>query len=83
MKIVQHLLLLMMIICSTGNSYRQSTQIKLPIGKNILIDGKIQINEWTDAKIIRVYAIDDNTAIKVINGSVEIISEGKWKLFNS
>src|SRR6185437_9200387 len=29
------------------------------------------------------YAIDDETAIKVTNGTVEVISEGHWKLFNS
>jgi dipeptidase E len=29
------------------------------------------------------YAIDDQTAIKVTNGTVEVISEGNWKLFNS
>lgn len=29
-----------------------------------------------------VYAIDDQTAIKVTGGSVEVISEGRWKLFN-
>ena len=28
------------------------------------------------------YAIDDQTAIKVIDGIVEVISEGHWKLFN-
>jgi dipeptidase E len=28
------------------------------------------------------YAIDDQTAIKVTGGSVEVISEGRWKLFN-
>lgn len=28
------------------------------------------------------YAIDDQTALKVIDGTVEIISEGHWKLFN-
>lgn len=27
------------------------------------------------------YAIDDQTAIKVSNGTVEVVSEGKWKLF--
>ena len=27
------------------------------------------------------YAIDDQTAIKVTNGTVEVISEGCWKLF--
>jgi dipeptidase E len=28
------------------------------------------------------YAIDDQTAIKVTDGAVEVISEGNWKLFN-
>ena len=27
------------------------------------------------------YAIDDNTAIKVIDGNIEVVSEGQWKLF--
>ena len=27
------------------------------------------------------YAIDDETAIKVVNGTVEVVSEGQWKLF--
>lgn len=27
------------------------------------------------------YAIDDQTAIKVTNGTVEVVSEGNWKLF--
>jgi len=29
------------------------------------------------------YAIDDQTAIKVVDGNVEVISEGHWKLFTS
>lgn len=29
------------------------------------------------------YAIDDETAIVVTDGSVELVSEGHWKLFNS
>lgn len=28
------------------------------------------------------YAIDDVTAIRVVDGSVEVISEGHWRLFN-
>ncbi len=27
------------------------------------------------------YAIDDDTAIKVVDGAVEIVSEGHWRLF--
>ncbi|MET3503370.1 dipeptidase E [Mucilaginibacter rubeus] len=28
------------------------------------------------------YAIDDQTAIKVVDGAIEVITEGHWKLFN-
>ena len=28
------------------------------------------------------YAIDDETAIKVVDGAVEVVSEGHWKLFS-
>jgi dipeptidase E len=28
------------------------------------------------------YAIDDETALKVVDGTVEVVSEGNWKLFN-
>jgi dipeptidase E len=27
------------------------------------------------------YAIDDQTALKVVDGAVEVVSEGHWKLF--
>jgi dipeptidase E len=30
---------------------------------------------------VPLYAIDDQTAIKVVDGTVEVISEGHWKLF--
>ena len=36
---------------------------------------------WASKLPIPVYAIDDNTAIKVKDGSAEIVSEGQWKLF--
>jgi dipeptidase E len=29
-----------------------------------------------------LYAIDDETAVKVVDGQVEVVSEGEWKLFN-
>ena len=31
---------------------------------------------------VPLYAIDDQTAIKVVDGTVEVISEGVWKLFD-
>ena len=27
------------------------------------------------------YAIDDQTAIRVVDGAVEVVSEGRWRLF--
>jgi dipeptidase E len=30
---------------------------------------------------VPAYAMDDETAIKVVDGTVEVISEGQWKLF--
>ena len=31
---------------------------------------------------VPTYAIDDATAVTVIDGTVEVVSEGDWKLFN-
>ena len=30
---------------------------------------------------VPTYAIDDQTALKVVDGAVEVVSEGRWKLF--
>ncbi len=30
----------------------------------------------------KIYALDDNSAIKVVDGNVEVISEGEWKVWN-
>lgn len=38
---------------------------------------------WSAAIGGPAYAIDEQTAIKVVDGEVEIISEGKWKKFPS
>ena len=37
--------------------------------------------KWAAAMTVPGYAIDDQTAIKVIDGVVEVVSEGHWKLF--
>ncbi len=39
--------------------------------------------KWASRLPVPTYAIDDETAVKVINGTVEVVSEGHWKLFNS
>jgi dipeptidase E len=38
--------------------------------------------KWAAKIPVPVYAIDENTAIKVTGGTVEVVSEGNWKLFN-
>jgi dipeptidase E len=37
--------------------------------------------QWAAALSGPAYAIDDETAIKVVDGVVEVVSEGNWKLF--
>lgn len=39
--------------------------------------------EWAAKMSIPCYAIDDETAIRVVDGKVDIISEGHWKLLNA
>ena len=36
---------------------------------------------WAASMPVPGYAIDDQTAIKVTDGTVEVVSEGHWKLF--
>ena len=36
---------------------------------------------WAAGMPVPAYAIDDQTAIKVVDGAVEVVSEGHWKLF--
>jgi dipeptidase E len=40
------------------------------------------IEKWASGIPVPTYAIDDETAIKVTDGNVEVVSEGHWKLFN-
>ena len=39
--------------------------------------------KWAATMSVPCYVIDDQTAIKVVDSDVEIISEGQWKLLNS
>jgi dipeptidase E len=36
---------------------------------------------WAAKMPVPAYAIDDQTAIKVMDGAVQVVSEGHWKLF--
>jgi dipeptidase E len=37
--------------------------------------------KWAAGMKVPAYAIDDDTAIKVTDGTVDVVSEGHWKLF--
>jgi dipeptidase E len=39
------------------------------------------IEQWAAGVAVPVYAIDDQTAVKVVDGVVEVVSEGQWKWF--
>ena len=39
--------------------------------------------KWAARLPVPTYAIDDDTAVKVTDGNVEVVSEGHWKLFNA
>lgn len=38
---------------------------------------------WASRLPLPTYALDDQSAVKVVDGTVEIVSEGSWKLFNA
>jgi dipeptidase E len=39
------------------------------------------VEQWAARLPVPMYALDDQTAIKVSEGTVEVVSEGNWKLF--
>jgi dipeptidase E len=39
--------------------------------------------QWAAAMSIPCYAMDDETAIRVVDGVVDVVSEGNWKLLNA
>ena len=41
------------------------------------------VEHWAATVPVPTYAIDDETAIKVTDGTVEVVSEGHWKRFPS
>lgn len=45
--------------------------------QNTLADAE----RWAATLSVPAYAIDDETAIRVVDGTIDVISEGHWKLF--
>jgi dipeptidase E len=46
--------------------------------KNTMADAE----KWAAGMTVPSYAMDDETAISVTDGAVDVVSEGNWKLFN-
>ncbi len=42
----------------------------------------VDAERWAAGMTVPAYAIDDETAIRVTDGAVDVISEGHWKLFS-
>ncbi|CAM3499747.1 Type 1 glutamine amidotransferase-like domain-containing protein [Nocardioides dubius] len=42
-----------------------------------------EAEQWAGGIAGPAYAIDDQTAITVVDGTVEVVSEGEWRLFSS
>jgi dipeptidase E len=42
-----------------------------------------EIEAWAAGLSVPAYVIDDETAIKVVDGNVEVVTEGRWELLNS
>ena len=40
------------------------------------------IRKAADGMTEKIYAMDDNSALKIVDGNVEVVSEGKWFLIN-
>jgi dipeptidase E len=49
--------------------------------ENIPENSMVDAERWAAGIPGPAYAIDDQTAIQVIDGDVEVVSEGHWKLF--
>jgi len=39
------------------------------------------VERWASGIPLPTYALDDDSAVKVSDGNVEVVSEGNWKLF--
>ncbi len=40
-----------------------------------------RVEQWAQGVPVATYALDDESAIKVAGDSIEVVSEGKWRLF--
>lgn len=62
--------------------------VDFSIGPHLAPDGMpgnamAELEAWAATIDNPAYAIDDQTAIKVVDGKVEVVSEGQWRLLRS
>jgi len=50
--------------------------------ENLPDNSMADAERWAASMPVPGYAIDDQTAIKVIDGAIEVVSEGHWKRFS-
>ena len=48
---------------------------------DLLDNSMANAEQWAASVPVPGYAIDDQTALKVVDGAVEVVSEGNWKRF--
>jgi dipeptidase E len=61
--------------------------VDFSIGPHLAPDGMpgnsmAELEAWAASFTGPKYVMDDDTAIKVVDGEVEVVSEGHWKLFD-
>lgn len=66
----------------TGLNYVPFTVVPHFLSEDFIKARDEEIQKFTQEVSYPIYAIDNNTAIKVVDGREEIISEGKWKRYN-
>jgi dipeptidase E len=49
--------------------------------QNLPDNSMADAERWAAGMSVPAYAIDDQTAIRVVDGTVDVVSEGQWKLF--
>jgi dipeptidase E len=69
------------LVIATGMGLTKFTVIPHFEHKDHLDASLTNAEKWASRLPVPVYAIDDDTAIKIKDGSIEVISEGNWKLF--
>lgn len=48
---------------------------------NMPDNSREEVQRWAADIPVATYGIDDDTAIKVVDGTIEVISEGHWEIF--